>query len=247
MKGLIHAVRFLTVFPAGGGKGGVAPSPSELAASMAWYPVVGALQGVCAVIVWFVLGGVLPAGVMAAVLLGVLTLTNGGFHLDGFADTVDGLAGGTTPEKRLEIMRDHTTGAVGVVFIVLLLIAKYAAIAGLPAEALPYVLVVFPAAGRWAMVPVSSWAPYARKGEGLGGAFSNNGPGVALSATIAVIVIAVLLTGLASLLVLGVVALFSFAATLFFRKKLGGVTGDVFGFVNECAELLFLLGAVVVC
>jgi adenosylcobinamide-GDP ribazoletransferase len=214
---------------------------------MAWYPVVGAVQGLIAAVVWYVLSGWLSGGVMAAVILGVLTLSNGGFHLDGFADTVDGLAGGSTPEERLRIMRDHTTGAVGVVFIVLVLIIKYAALASVPSGSVPYVLIAFPAAARWAMVPVSCWSPYARKTGGLGAAYANNSTGVLASATIAVVVISVLFVGLCSLPVLAVIGAAAWLMTRFFKGKLGGVTGDVYGFVNESAEVLFLLGALVIC
>lgn len=244
MKGLIQAIQFLTVFPVGRAR---AADPEELAASMAWYPLVGAMQGCAAAVVLFVLGGFLPASVMAALLLTALTITNGGFHLDGFADTVDGLAGGATPEDRLRIMRDHTTGAVGVVFIVLVLLVKYAAFASVPAASMPYVLVAFPAAGRWAMVPMSCWSPYARKTGGLGEAFSYNSTWVLVSATLSAAVISVLLLGLVSLIVLLIIGVVVLLLTRFFKSRLGGVTGDVFGFVNESAEALYLLGALFLC
>lgn len=244
MRGLITAIQFLTIFPVRGGSG-------RLSASMAYFPVVGALQGLVAVVLYYFFKGLLPGGVLAALILAALTITNGGFHLDGFADTVDGLAGGATPEDRLRIMRDHTTGAVGVVFIVLLLLLKYAAVAGLIGKGggawVAGVLVVFPAAGRWSMVPLSYLSGYARSTGGIGEAFSSASLRTLVVSTAIVALISVVLLGFASLVVLFVTGALAYLLSLFFSSKLGGVTGDVFGFQSELGEVLFLLGALLMC
>ena len=124
MERFFIALQFLTVFRV---KKNIEVTGDGLASSMAYFPLVGALQGLLLAAVYSLISGtgLLQDSVAVAIVLLVLVLTNGALHLDGFADTVDGIAGGKTPEERLRIMRDSSVGAVGVVFLVLLLLIKY--------------------------------------------------------------------------------------------------------------------------
>src|SRR3990170_7686411 len=151
MKGFLLALQFLTTFPV---NRGLKTDPSELGRSMSWFPLVGALQGLLLVAAYFIFSTLLPESVVMGLLMLVLVLTNGGLHVDGFADTVDGLAGGKTPEDRLRIMRDSATGAIGVVFVVLLLLIKFLALEEMPFDVKAHALIAFPMVGRWAMVPL---------------------------------------------------------------------------------------------
>ncbi len=245
MKRLLIALQLLTILPVR-----MEFAAHELRSAVACFPLVGAVQGGVLVAVAFVASILLEGeltGLNAAIVLAALTLTNGGFHLDGFADTVDGLAGGNTPEERLKIMKDHTTGAIGVVFIVLLLVLKYAAIkAALEVEGVcAYTLLfLFPLVGRWAMVPVSALTKYAREGGGLGSAFCSASAETLFFATAVTLLATGLLAGLAPLAVIAVLLGLLYFTASFFREKLGGATGDVFGFVSELGEVFFLIGAV---
>jgi adenosylcobinamide-GDP ribazoletransferase len=116
------ALTFLTKFP------WVRTAPAEeqaLARSMFWFPWVGALLGVVFWGVWAGLQRVLPAPAAAGVLLGLTVLSTGGLHLDGLADTADGLAGGRNPEERLRIMKDSRVGTFGVLSLVVVLVLKF--------------------------------------------------------------------------------------------------------------------------
>lgn len=242
MKGFIDALEFLTLFRVrGGGGGGGALSGESLAASMTWFPLVGAVQGGVAFVAAYLLSCVLPWSVVSAVVLVVLVLTNGGFHLDGYADTVDGIAGGATPEDRMRIMRDSATGAVGVSAVVLLLITKYAALASVPEGWRLVGVFALPVAGRWSMVPLSSLSVYARPEGGLGSSFSGGSAAVLLASTLMAAILMVFTLGLTSLVVLVAIAFSVFCFAVFFRRRLGGVTGDVFGFQSEVAEAICLL------
>jgi adenosylcobinamide-GDP ribazoletransferase len=208
---------------------------------MAFFPLVGALQGVILLTADYLLLQVLPLSVTSALLLIILLLTNGGLHLDGFVDTVDGLAGGASPEERLRLMRDSQTGAIGVVFVVALLLLKFLCIEGVPTEARGVAVFLFPIAGRWVMVPMASWADYARKEEGLGKAFAGCDNVTLLTATAITAILLAFLLGLGGLFILGILALLTYAITSFFKLRLGGVTGDVFGFHSEVSEIFFLI------
>ncbi len=240
MKRLILALQFLTVFPV---KKDLQFTQDDLKGAMAFFPLAGAVQGIILAGADYVLMHLFTAGISSALIVLILAITNGGLHLDGFADTVDGLAGGKTPDERLSIMRDSAIGAVGVVFLILILLLKYLAIKELPAGVRAQAIFLFPVAGRWAMVPMACWAGYARKDGGLGAAFTANSYSTFFIATAITAAFAVFLLGAYSLVILAGLAAVVYLFTLFFKKRLGGVTGDVFGFQSEAAEVIFLLMA----
>ncbi|MDH4101432.1 MAG: adenosylcobinamide-GDP ribazoletransferase [Nitrospirota bacterium] len=245
MNSVFIAIQLLTRFNL---KKVVTLDRASIAASMAWFPVAGAVQGAVLVLSHLFFSLFLPAPLVSGLLVAALFLSNGGLHLDGFADTVDSLAGGSTPERRLEIMKDSSVGAIGAAGLVIILLLKFCAIYALlthaPDQARFAGLFLFPIVGRWGMVPVACSLKYARPEGGLGGAFEKNSIRVFLISTF---ITGVALSGLLgpwALTTLGVVWLFSVGASDFFERRLGGFTGDVLGFVSELAEVIFLISLV---
>lgn len=108
------------------------PTAAELASSMAWYSTVGLLIGGLLVAVDQGLSLLFAPVVANALLIVLLVLVTRGLHQDGLADTLDGLAGGKTPEDRLRIMRDPRVGALGATGLFLSLLLRYAALMALP-------------------------------------------------------------------------------------------------------------------
>ncbi|MBI5233609.1 MAG: adenosylcobinamide-GDP ribazoletransferase [Deltaproteobacteria bacterium] len=237
MKRIILAFEFLTSFPIGRKE---AVLPHELGRSMAYFPFVGLVQGAILVIADSILGHVLPTGLTSVLILGILILTNNGLHLDGFVDTVDGLAGGKTKQERLSIMRDHRIGALGAAGLVFLLLVKYEAIASFSGDARRAAIFLFPIIGRWAMVPMAYWSDYAREDEGQGKAFTRITIKTLSIATFLAFVFSTLLIGIHAITMLFIMAVSVWLITWSFKRKIGGVTGDVFGFQSEVAEALFL-------
>ncbi len=237
MKRLILAIQFLTIVPI---KKGLALDKGDLAGAMAFFPVVGAMQGACLAALDYGLSGILPQTVVSAILLAALALFNGGLHLDGFADTVDGLAGGVVADERLRIMRDSSVGALAVVALILLILIKFLSINELNGEPRTAVIVIFPVIGKWCMVLLSCLAPPARK-DGLGASFAANSYSTLVVATGLTVGASWLVLGLGSLAVMGVMGVWTYLTAIFFKRKLGGVTGDVFGFHSELSEGLTLI------
>ena len=169
MKSFLTALQFLTVIRL---SKNLDTTGEKLGKSMVCFPLVGFLIGLILVGVRSVLGMVLPSSLVDILVIVTLVIVAGAFHLDGFADTVDGLAGGTDREKTLAIMRDSQIGSFAVVGLVLLLILKVFALMEVPEEIKNRTLLIMPVLGRWATVQLASCFNYARSGDGTALAFT---------------------------------------------------------------------------
>ena len=227
-------------------------SPADLWRSMGWYPLVGLAMGAAAWAVYAGLIAFLPGLVAAALVVILLELLTRGLHMDGLMDTADGILSGAPRERALEIMKDHNVGAMGVVAAVLLLVLKVAALGALArADAAAPLLAGWCAARALPALNVYWW-PYARA-AGTGEAFTREhtpGPlqlaGGLLVAGVVVAGLAGLWAGAAGSWYAGlVVAALSMAVALGVQaavaKRLGGLTGDVYGMGIELAEAAALV------
>lgn len=233
------AVRLLTIFSI--------PSKTRVdeesvAGSMAWFPVVGFIIGLLLAGLWLLLGVRFPPFLTSLVVVSFLAIITRGLHLDGLSDTIDGLGGGYTRERRLEIMKDSHVGAFGVIAIVFAILFKTFAIYGLPERTRMEALILFPVLSRFAMVLVAWKSRYARREGGLGRNYVEYLDGKTLVfALVSTIAIAGFLLFPTGFIVLVIVIAASLGMSAFFRITLGGVTGDVLGAVNELSEILGLL------
>lgn len=237
--GLRLALTTFTVVPLRGGR--IDRSTARIAMALA--PAVGALLGV-------VLGGVAlglralhaPPLVLGGVVVAVGALLTRGLHLDGLADTCDGLLGGHDRARRLEIMRDPRVGTFGVAAVALVLLLKWSAVMALTASTRVAGLALAPMLGRCAMVVVAAAVPYARP-QGLGAGYHEAARGVPLFASlVAGPVVALLACGPAGLALAVVAVLVAMAMAWWARAALGGATGDVYGATCELVETVVLLG-----
>jgi adenosylcobinamide-GDP ribazoletransferase len=236
---LIIAWQFLTIIPI---LKRLEAAPVDLARSMVFYPAVGLFLGGVLWVFWKGLTTIFPSSVVDLILIALLVILTGGIHLDGLADTADGLWGGRDREQALKIMRDEHIGVFGVVALILILMAKYLTLTHLPLIMKGQVLLGMPAVGRWAMVVVSHFSVYARSGPGLARPFIEHLSWRELAgSTLTIVLIFVWLLGVQGLIDLTIIALVSFLCLWYFRRKLGGVTGDCLGAVGELVELSFLL------
>ncbi|MDB4987054.1 MAG: cobS [Myxococcaceae bacterium] len=167
---------------------------------------------------------------------------SGGLHLDGLADTVDGVSGGRGERERtLAIMRDSRIGAHGAVALVLLLALKWAALERI-FELHSAVWLMAPVVARFACTLLMAWFPYARE-QGLGSSFVGKVRWPALVSGAVAVSLAGSLLGPAALGAAVAAALAALALGFRMRVRLGGLTGDVYGAAIELAELSALLAA----
>ena len=232
---LLTAFQFLTTFPAVIRRTFTA---QELGRAVGFFPLVGlALGG----IFYGLVSGlrlIFPSQVVAVFVLATWLLLTRALHFDGFLDTCDGLFGGFTPERRLEIMRDSRVGAFGVAGGGLLLLAKFAAIVSLPHLS---GLLLAPILGRWVLTMAIFAYPYARE-KGLGRDMKDNvrWPQVILSTVVSMLV-AWLFAGWTGLLAVALAGAVLWLGAGFILRRIPGLTGDSYGALCELAELAVLL------
>jgi adenosylcobinamide-GDP ribazoletransferase len=261
MRSIILAIQFLTILPVRL-KGVV--SERDIARSAAFFPVVGVVQGVLLLSSAIPLICIVPPDIVSGFIIAIAIISNGGFHLDGLADTFDALAvkSSSDPvadrEKRLSVMKDSSTGAIGVVAIVMVLLLKFVLIKNvlLFPDSLRAFLILFlmPVFSKWIMVPAMYLGKSARH-DGLGKIFieSMSLQIVMFSSALAISIFAIIyithlagIFGLQALLIFGLIPagyLLAHIAVLFCSKKFGGLTGDTLGALSELSEILYLMGS----
>jgi adenosylcobinamide-GDP ribazoletransferase len=179
-------------------------------------------------------------------LAGVLVLAWGGLtrflHYDGVADTADALVHTTSRERALQIMKDTRLGSFGVAAIAAVMLVKFAALASLAGPHLWAALVAAPALARALSGILAGLLPPARPGEGLGASIAQGRelwPDLAAGAS--ALAIAVLAAGKAGAAAALAVLLLGLLLGLWYRRRIGGVTGDTLGAAIEAGELTALM------
>lgn len=239
VKSFLSALQFLTIFPFRQHT----RDEKRLGRAMAYFPIVGLILGGILVLVnwgFSILLAPLVADVLTIIALVILT---GALHIDGFIDTIDGLAGGKTKEEILRIMKDSRVGAFSIIGIVSLIMLKLVLLHEMPLKIKKEAILLMPVMGRWAMVVASSLSSYVRK-KGTGKAFVDY---CGRKELIIASLITLIITG-GFLKILGVeLFFFILALTLllvrFISKRINGMTGDTLGAINEIMEVgtLFIL------
>ena len=235
MTAFTAALRFLTVLPWG------VQRPEILGRSLIYFPAIGLLLGAGLAVADRGLHLLFPAPVVNALLLLLSLGLTGGMHLDGLLDCCDALPGIRPPEERLRILQDPHVGAFGIIGGITVLLLKYGALLSLTG-ARTASLILFPALGRWGMVYAVCRYPYHnRNGEGTGTVFElHQGLGSLLGATAIAMTAALFLGGLRGIVAFGITWLVTILVARYTLKKLPGLTGDVYGAINELSEAFTL-------
>jgi adenosylcobinamide-GDP ribazoletransferase len=246
MNDFLRAVGLLTTLPVRLPADDSAP-PGR---TMAFYPLVGALIGAGLVGLAWLLGraGLAEAAPLlpAALVLAAWAALTGALHLDGWGDCCDALFVPVSRERRLEIMKDPRLGGFGAAGLILLLVVKLAALEGVlrSPHALP-ALIALPALARWAAVIAAKAYPSARPG-GMGDFFRRGLGRRELVIATALAGLAVAPLGWRGPILWAAAGLALLAMAHLARRRLGGLTGDVYGAIIELAETSALVAGCVV-
>jgi adenosylcobinamide-GDP ribazoletransferase len=236
LTGLFGAIQFLTRVPV---RTTAAVAHER---TLPWFPVVGALIGL-------VVGGIavglaewLPVGVAAAVAVAAGLLITGAFHEDGLADVADAFGGGWTREQRFEILKDSRHGTYGVAALCGSIVIRAVSAGSIMAQ--PTLFAAFVAAhmlGRTAAIgALLIGQPATESGLGASAAGASTRASVAISSLLA-IGASVLLTGwwAAPLVLVSVAG--AIAVLWLSNRKIGGLTGDTLGAIEQVVECLVLV------
>ena len=208
------------------------------AEALGWYPLAGLLIGAMLLLADRGLSQLLPPGPTAVLLVALLALASGGLHLDGVADTADGMAIQGDRAARLGVMSEGNTGPAGVMALVLVLLAEWSALATLPDPVRSPALLLAPVLARWTVVPVGLIFPSARP-RGLGHAMQQGlWPVAAPLATLIAVVAAVVLFGMPGLVLVLIAGIAAVILAGSAARMLQGVAGDVFGASIEVAQVV---------
>jgi adenosylcobinamide-GDP ribazoletransferase len=225
-----------------------------LSQSVRYFPLVGVLVGAINVGVWWLARQVLPAGVAVGLMLAVSMLVTGAFHEDGLADACDGLGAGGSRERILAVMKDSRIGAFGAIALFLSLGLKWTVLVALPGALFPLLVMTAHMLSRWCAMALIWRLPYLRDEQGKSKPFADRLGGAEWALSGAIGALALLPAAWLSLerasveprillVAAGCALLAAGLAAGYFRRRIGGYTGDCLGAVQQIAELAFLIGA----
>jgi len=238
MRLYLIALQFLTIIPL---PFTVRCEERDLGRSMALFPAVGLTLGFLLLGVNRLITPFLPRSVTDLLLLVLLAGITGALHLDGLADVFDGLAARGGKERFLEVMKDSRCGPVGAAALVFFLLIKYQALLTVPDLQKNAALLLFPLLGRYAQVQCTVGATRARS-DGLGSAFIGSaGVFQFLAALATALTISYILFGINGVWFFSGTYLLTWWLRRWAHRRLGGITGDIIGFVCEMTEAITLL------
>lgn len=240
LRQFLLAVQFLTRLPV---PSRLATNEEELGRAAAFFPLVGVIVGGSTAGLYLLALRVASVPVTVLIALVFAALITSGFHEDGLADTFDGLGGGWTKERALEIMRDSRIGTYGALALIFLVLGKFIVLTELGSVQVWRWLIVAHVAARWTVLPLCRWLPYARP-EGQGKLVAKQ---ITISALIigslTFLLILLLFPWRTALIALAVTIAVTLISGLYYKRRLGGITGDCLGATNQLTELLLYLTA----
>lgn len=263
MNNLLWALKFLTIIPIDRED---KIKPKDFSVVVCWFPVVGLCIGVFLLFAYLPLHFLFPPLIADALIILVFIVITRALHLDGLADTCDGVWGGWNKEKRLEIMKDSRIGSFGAIGLISLLGLKYlgfhnigeivkinclsfdADIKCVSCFVSPLlinkcaVLLLMPVIGRWAQVYAAGLSKYARSELGTGSFILGSATWKhSVYASLLPLFLLWFFYGLNGFLLFAIILIFTMVWVWYIKRKIGGMTGDTMGATNEIIELLFLL------
>ena len=210
--------------------------------SFSWFPLVGALLGAAVGAVWWGAGELWAPAVAATIAVATDLALTGALHVDGLADTADGVLPHLDRRRRLEVMSQPDVGAFAVATVVVTLVMRVTVLASMT----PNVALVAAiwCASRTLMAVTARTVPYARSEGGLASAFLGGRPApVAAVGAACSIALGIVAMGGRGAVAVVAAALAGAAVVAFARRRLGGFTGDVLGAAGVIGETVGLLVA----
>lgn len=213
-------------------------SPDGLSRSAKFFPLVGLAIGAAAAILQLWLSTHFPAGIVAMLIVLFTVLVTGGLHEDGLADVADAFGGGRDRDQVLSILKDSHIGSYGAIALIFSIASRVVLLAVLPGNKLARYLVSAQVLCRWTSLPLGALLPAARNQEGQGARLAKR---ISFRSTTAGTLIAfgtaIFLLRMDAVEPILSVLLLTALSGLYYRRRIGGVTGDCFGATIQLTEI----------
>lgn len=234
--GFLTLISFFTRIPVGNK---IEYKEENFIKALSLYTLVGAVIGIFLVLVYLIFNNVYIALLRGLILtLGYIIIT-GGIHIDGTADTSDGIFSGRTGERIFEIMSDSHIGTFGVLSIILVVLSQFVLFSYIDI----YTCFIMPVIGR-ASVIVASWnKKYAKKSKGMGTLFIESINSKVLIINLLILFLFSMVMPFRLIIVTSCFAtlMISYFISCKIEDKIGGMTGDTCGFITEISQIIFMI------
>lgn len=239
MRSFVLAIQFLTRLPI---NIKVNIEDDSFAKGVIYFPIVGLIVGLINACIYllssYILDGLFP---IVCTILSNICVT-GAIHLDGLADTSDGIFSARKRDRMLEIMKDSRIGTNGAIAIAFDLLLRLSILSHIPEQNIVWVLLLTPVSSKLVLPLLSKLSVYARAEGGMGALYMGK---QTWSRTIGAVIIGAVIHyavfGLKGLAAIAVVLVIVGLYRLYIYSKLQGMTGDTLGAASELAEITFLL------
>ena len=242
LRDLLTAFQFLTRVPVPAAQF----HTDSLAQSVRFFPLVGLFIGLAAGALRLALARFLDPALTAAFVLLFLVMVTGALHEDGLADAADGFGGGWDTQQVLTIMRDSRIGSYGAIALILSLLLRWLLLGRLPAASFLPVVLAAHVLCRWTTLPLSYYLEPARASDGQpqgqgARVAQQTTRGALLTGTLLTLAIVIVTMRAAAWRPIAAAVLVSICSGWYYRKRIGGVTGDCFGATNQLTEIAVYL------
>jgi len=238
LKKILIAIQFLTILPVNFKK---KIEPNYYWQSMSYYSFVGLLIGSILFCVYLFLIKFISPLLTSVIIAALWARITGALHLEAFVDAVDGFSAATEKKRILAVMKDPNCGSKGATALFFLIAIKIALLNDIPRHNILPCLLLVPAIGRWSIVCAASLCNYAREEGGLAKEYVKNaGIKEFLISIIILLIAGFIILKIKFLIIFIIPAAFTFILIFYLKKKIGGVTGDLLGALNEVIEVITL-------
>jgi adenosylcobinamide-GDP ribazoletransferase len=233
VRGFFDAVSLLTRLRTRGG--------SDTERALPWMPVVGALVGVAAALVYAAVRVALPPLASASLAIAAGILITGALHEDGLADVADAFGARVDRARAIEILQDPHHGTYGVLAMILSVVTRIGAVATMGPWTALAALPTAHALGRAGSLGLMSRIPAADSST-LGASYKRHSIGNrAIAGFCFASALSVLLLGFWAPAAIGIVVAAAVGVGLLSIQKIGGFNGDVLGAIEQLSEIGILL------
>lgn len=237
MVSFLLALQFLTIIPVKIKH----INERQMSESMVYFPFVGVLLGLILAVsdklLYFLNLGTFATNTILVILLAALTA---GIHLDGLADTADAFLSRKSKDDMLKIMRDSHIGVMGVLSLISIILLKISFLSSISISLKTVSLVLMCILSRWSLVFAMFLFPYARE-DGKAKIFIQGmNFKIFILATIIALICVLTIWKIKGLIILGIIAMSAYIIGRFINNKIGGITGDTLGAINELTEVIVL-------